>query len=66
MSILCTVLNLIYSLKKFYLNRFFEPSGSSLKTINKDDKKWTSTRKIFMQILQPFKKIGGREHSKEA
>jgi len=45
-------------LKKFYLNKFFEPSGSSLKTINKDDKKWTSTRKIFMQILQPFKKIG--------
>ena len=45
------------SQKKFYLNKFFESSGSSLKTITKDDKKWTSTRKIFMQILQPFKKI---------
>ena len=45
------------SQKKFYLNKFFEPSGSSLKTFNKDDKKWTSTRKIFFQILQPFKKV---------
>ena len=43
--------------KRFYLNKFFEPSGSSLKTISKDDKKWTTTRKIFMQLLQPFKKI---------
>jgi len=43
--------------KKFYLNKFFEPSGSSLKTFNKDDKKWANTRKIFFQILQPFKKI---------
>ena len=46
------------SKKKFYLNNFFEPSGSSLNTIIKDDKKWTSTRKIFMQIFRPFKKIG--------
>ena len=44
--------------KKFYLNNFFEPSGSSLNTIAKDDKKWNITRKIIMQILQPFKKIG--------
>ena len=43
--------------KKFYLNNFFEPSGSSLNTIHKDDKKWKNSRKIFMQIFQPFKKI---------
>ena len=43
--------------KKFYLNNFFEPSGSSLNTTFKDDKKWKNTRKIFMQIIQPFKKV---------
>ena len=46
------------SQKKFYLNNFFEPSGSSLNTTFRDDKKWKNTRKIFMQIFQPFKKIG--------
>ena len=45
------------SKKTFYLNKFFEPSGSSLKKFNKEDKKWTSTRKLFFRILQPFKKI---------
>ena len=45
------------SQKKFYLNNFFEASGSSLKTIIKDDKKWKNTRKIFMQIFQPYKKV---------
>ena len=45
------------SKKKFYLNNFFEPSGSSLSTVIRDDKKWKSTRKIIMQIFQPFKKI---------
>ena len=43
--------------KTFYLNKFFEPSGSSLKKFNKEDKKWTGTRKLFFQILQPFKKV---------
>ena len=46
------------SKKKFYFNTFFEASGSSLSTVIRDDKKWKSTRKIFMQIFQPFKKIG--------
>tara|TARA_B100000029_G_scaffold515906_1_gene625454 strand:+ start:6015 stop:6725 length:711 start_codon:yes stop_codon:yes gene_type:complete len=45
------------SYKKFFLNKFFEASGSSLLSTIKDDKKWTKTRKIFMQILQPFRKI---------
>ena len=45
--------------KNFYLNNFFEPSGSSLKNFNKEDKKWSGTRKLFFQILQPFKKIEG-------
>jgi len=44
--------------KKFYLNNFFEPSGSSLKTVAKDDKKWNMTRRAILKILQPFKKIG--------
>ena len=47
------------SKKKFYLNNFFEPSGSSLSTLILDDKKWVKTRKFFMKIFQPFKKIKG-------
>jgi len=43
--------------KKFYLNNFFESSGSSLIRLVKDDKMWNRTRKIVMQILQPYKKI---------
>ena len=45
--------------KKFYLNTFMEPAGSSLNTMLRDDKKWSSSRKFIMQILQPFKRIGG-------
>ena len=45
------------SQKSFYLNNFFEPSGSSLNTTIRDDIKWKSTRKIFMKMLHPFKKI---------
>ncbi len=45
------------SQKKFYLNKFFEASGSSLNTTFRDDTKWKNTRKIFMQMFQPFKKI---------
>lgn len=44
--------------KKFYLNNFFESSGSSLNTTIKNDKSWINTRKFFMRIVQPFKKIG--------
>ena len=44
--------------KKFYLNNWFEPSGSSLISTMKDDNMW-KLRKTFMQILQPFKKIKG-------
>ena len=36
-----------------------EPAGSSLNTMLRDDKKWSSSRKFIMQILQPFKRIGG-------
>ena len=43
--------------RRFYLNNFFEPSGSSLNTIAKNDKIWNRTRRIVMQVLQPFKKI---------
>ena len=47
------------SQKKFYLNNFFEASGSSLINVIKDDKMWNKTRKVLMQILQPYKKIKG-------
>ena len=40
----------------YFLNNFFEPSGSSLSTIIRDDKKWVRTRKFFMKMVQPFKK----------
>ena len=43
--------------KTFYLNKFFEPSGSSLGVVAKNDKKWNTTRRIVLQILQPFKKL---------
>ena len=52
-----TALDNTNSKKKFYLNNFFEPSGSSLNTVAKDDKRWITTRKIIMQILQPYKRI---------
>ena len=45
------------SKKKFYLNNFFEPSGSSLNRLILDDRKWVNTRKFFMSIFQPLKKI---------
>ena len=45
--------------KKFTLNKFFEPSGSSLISAHKEDKWYNITRKSFMQIVQPFKKIKG-------
>ncbi len=45
--------------KKFYLNTFMEPAGSSLNPMLRDDKKWAISRKFIMQILQPFKKISG-------
>ena len=45
------------SRKKFYLNNFFESSGSSLDPFILNDKKWVNTRKFFMSIFQPFKKI---------
>jgi len=45
--------------KKFTLNQFFEPAGSSLVSAHKEDKWYNITRKSFMQIVQPFKKIKG-------
>ena len=45
--------------KKFTLNQFFEPSGSSLVSAHKEDKLYNFTRKSFMQIVQPFRKVKG-------
>ena len=43
--------------KKFTLNQYFEASGSSLVSLHKEDKLYNFTRKNFMKIFQPFKKI---------
>jgi len=43
--------------KKFTINRYFEPSGSSLNSAHKKDSKYNSSRKLFMKIFQPFTKI---------
>ena len=37
--------------KIFYLNNFFEPSGSSLDTVYMNDKLWVKSRKLFMQFF---------------
>ena len=43
--------------KKFVINRYFEASGSSLKSAHREDKLYNLSRKAFMKIFQPFKKI---------
>ncbi len=43
--------------KKFTINRYFEASGSSLKSAHKDDKLYNLSRKAFMKLFRPFKKI---------
>ena len=43
--------------KQFILNQFFEASGSGLKSAHKEDKLYNLSRKTFMQLVQPFKKI---------
>ncbi len=42
--------------KTFYLNRFFEASGSSFQTILKEDKLWNFSRKKILEILNIFNK----------
>jgi len=43
--------------KKFTINRYFEPSGSSLNSAHQKDHKYNFSRKLFMKIFQPFTKI---------
>ena len=45
------------TIKKFTINRYFEPSGSSLNSAHKKDAKYNFSRKIFMKIFQPFTRI---------
>ena len=45
--------------KKFFINNFFEPSGSSLVPFYQKDLMWNYTRKIFMKLFKPFTKISG-------
>ena len=37
--------------KKYYLNKSFESSGSSMSNLYKDDKLWVSSRKIFLKLF---------------
>lgn len=48
-------------IKKFTINRYYEPSGSSLKSANKKDKLYNLSRKTFFKIFKPFSKIKGYE-----
>ena len=48
-------------IKKFTINKFFEPSGSSLKSSHKKDKLYNLSRRIFFQLFQPFSKIQNYE-----
>ena len=43
--------------KKFTINRYFEASGSSLKSAHKEDQLYNLSRKAFMKLFRPFKKI---------
>ena len=43
--------------KKFTINRYFEASGSSLRSAHKEDKLYNLSRKAFMKLFRPFKKI---------
>jgi len=43
--------------KEFTINKFFEASGSSLKSAHQEDKLYNLTRKTILKILNPFKKI---------
>jgi len=45
------------TIKKFTINKYFEPSGSSLKSAHRKDKLYNFSRKFFLQIFQPFSKI---------
>ena len=52
-------LNNTVAKKTFNLNEYFESSGSGLKSSHKNDKLYNFSRKLIMQIIQPFKKING-------
>ena len=39
------------------INRYFEPSGSSLRSAHREDRLYNLSRKAFMKLFQPFKKI---------
>ena len=43
--------------KNFTINKYFEPSGSSLNSAHKKDPLYNFSRKAFMKIFQPFKTI---------
>jgi len=44
--------------KKFYVNNYYEASGSSLKGDSFKDKNYIKSRTIIQKILNPFSKIG--------
>jgi FkbM family methyltransferase len=50
----CIGLNDKVEKKTFYLNNFFEASGSSFQTVSKNDKLWNLSRKIFVFFFNIF------------
>jgi len=48
-------------IKEFTINKYFEPSGSSLNSSHKKDKLYNLSRRIFFQIFQPFSRIENYE-----
>ena len=49
------------TIKKFTINRYFEPSGTSLNSAHKKDPMYNFSRKFFLRIFQPFKKLDDYE-----
>lgn len=50
----CVGLHNKIEIKTFYLNNFFEASGSSFQTILKNDKLWNLSRKIIVTLSEIF------------
>jgi FkbM family methyltransferase len=50
----CIGLNDKVEKKTFYLNNFFEASGSSFQTVSKNDKLWNLSRKILIFLINIF------------
>ena len=52
------------TLSFFFLNKFFEASGSSFQTILKNDKKWNFSRRKILELFNIFNKSKLEEFKK--